>query len=82
MSPVRSDLLSPKMYELVGASALVFRVIHDRPPSHKQNVEIAEVVEEVLAGAKSIGIADQGSLIWTAEGLVGHFAKDARSSNV
>jgi hypothetical protein len=68
----RCPAVEPKRYELVGASALVLRLVHARPPAAKDLVESIAIIEDILAalfGAATCGVADHGWLAWTQEEL-------------
>jgi hypothetical protein len=68
----RCPAAESKRYELVGASALVLRLVHARPPAGKDLVESITVIEGILAatfGTATCGVAEHGWLAWTQEGL-------------
>lgn len=69
--PAPNGFSASQRYELVGASALILRVVRDSPPDDEQSARIAQVIGEVLAVANgtACGVAEQGWLIWTGNGL-------------
>jgi hypothetical protein len=72
LAPANTNPLGPKRYELVGASALILRLVCDRAPSQEQIAEMADVIGKILAVAHSgaaYAVAEHGWLVWTMEGL-------------
>jgi hypothetical protein len=61
----------PAGYELIGASALVLRLVCAHPPDRKQMVQLAEVINDLCpVGNDSLcEISGHGWLAWTAAGL-------------
>lgn len=58
-------------YELVGASAVVLRIVRDLPPSDGERAAIAKLMDDTLSVANGTAceIAEQGWLVWTQRGL-------------
>jgi hypothetical protein len=58
-------------YELVGANAVVLRVVCDNPPTSEQSAAVAVVIGEVLevADGSVCPVPDHGWLAWTMAGL-------------
>ena len=60
-----------RSYDLIGASALILRIICPSPPSDVQQAGLVRRLDEILAaaGGTAFGIAEHGWLVWTREGL-------------
>lgn len=59
-------------YELVGASAVVLRIVCGYLPVQEQMAEVAGVIRDILAltnDGATCGVAEHGWLVWTREGL-------------
>lgn len=71
VSPQQGFCSVPQNYELVGASALILRLVRDARPSGEQSVAVAAVIGDLLAVANGAvrGIAGYGWLVWTRGGL-------------
>jgi hypothetical protein len=71
LAPEQRICTASGRYELIGACALVLRIVRDRPPASEQIVELNGIICKMLAvaGCAARGIGDQGWLIWTKEGL-------------
>jgi hypothetical protein len=71
LAPERSRHFETQSYELIGASALLVRIVRDHPPDDEQSTAITDLFREVFAleNAAVSGIAGQGWLIWTGQGL-------------
>ena len=70
LAPERRACAASRSYELVGACALVLRIVRDHPPTNEQMADLADIIGKVAAADGVVcGIADQGWLIWTGEGL-------------
>jgi hypothetical protein len=71
LSPAKNSFSTPKRYELVGASALILRIVGSRPPAEEQMAVIAGVISEILAATNNpiCEMAGHGWLVWTTEGL-------------
>ena len=71
LSPAKNSFSTPQRYELVGASALILRIVGSRPPAEEQMAVIASVISEILAATNNpiCEMAGHGWLVWTTEGL-------------
>ncbi len=69
--PGPRSFTAAQSYELVGANAMVLRVVRDDPPTSEQSAAVAAVVEGVLdvADGSTCPVADHGWLVWTKAGL-------------
>jgi hypothetical protein len=68
--PVHSEPSAVTGYRLIGASAVVLRIISDRPANDTLDT-IAGALKDVLtvAGRSTCAIPEQGWLVWTTDGL-------------
>jgi hypothetical protein len=72
LAPANISPLGPKRYELVGASALMLRLVCGQPPTEEHVAEMTGVIREILAVANhgaTCEVAGHGWLVWTMEGL-------------
>jgi hypothetical protein len=69
LSPAKSSFSAPQRYELVGASALILRIV-GHPPAEERTSMIAGVISEILAATNNptCEVAGHGWLVWM-EGL-------------
>lgn len=69
--PEPSGFMAAQSYELVGANAVVLRLVRDDPPASEQTAAVAAVMGAVFATGDDFicPVADHGWLIWTKEGL-------------
>lgn len=71
LSPAKSGFSTLQRYELIGASALILRIVGSYPPTEDQMAVIAGVISEILAATNNptCKVAGHGWLVWTMEGL-------------
>jgi hypothetical protein len=69
--PATTGSSMPQTYELVGASALILRIVGGRPPAEERMAVIADVISEILTATNhpTCEVAGHGWLVWTMEGL-------------
>jgi hypothetical protein len=69
--PAKTGPSVPQSYELVGASALILRIVGSHPPAEERMAMIAEGISEILAVANYLTceVAGHGWLVWTVEGV-------------
>lgn len=71
LSPKQGFCSAAQSYELVGASALMLRLVRDAPPTVEQSGAIVTVIDHAIAVANGTagGITGHGWLLWTRDGL-------------
>jgi AAA ATPase domain len=69
--PRKIGTVAPHSYELIGASALILRVVSAHPPTDEQLTQFAELIREfvTVANAAACEVAGHGWLVWNVDGL-------------
>lgn len=71
VAPAKATCSVSRSYELIGASALILRVVSGHPPADKQMTQMAEVIREIvtISNGPACEVAVHGWLVWSVEGL-------------
>lgn len=69
--PRRVGVAALHSYELIGASALVIRVVSSHPPTDEQLAQVKGGIRDIvtIADGTACGVAGYGWLVWSTEGL-------------